>query len=55
VKGGPDAGAHLGLLANYFPGYDISFGGAAVGALWAFLVGYVAGWTVGTVYNAIVG
>lgn len=54
AKGGPDAGAHLRLLSNYFPGFDISILGAAIGAVYAFIVGFVAGWTVGTVYNLFV-
>ncbi len=54
IKGGPDAGAHLGLLSNYFPGFDITFFGAAVGAAYGMVVGYVAGWSVGTVYNLFV-
>jgi hypothetical protein len=32
-------GAHLALLSNYLPGYTVSFGGAFLGFLWAFVVG----------------
>ena len=35
IKGGPDPGAHLRLLGNYFPGFDIGIGGAAIGAAYA--------------------
>ncbi len=51
IKGGPDAGAHLGLLSNFFPGFDISWSGAGIGALYAALVGYGAGWLTGASYN----
>ncbi|MEQ1727830.1 MAG: hypothetical protein ABL982_05570 [Vicinamibacterales bacterium] len=54
IKGGPDAGAHLGLLSNYFPGFDITFAGAAVGAAYGLVVGDVAGWSVGAAYNFFV-
>lgn len=54
VKGGPNAGAHLGLLSNYFPGFDISLGGALIGAAYVLVLGFAAGWLVGTIYNAIV-
>ena len=29
VRGGPNVGEHLGLLANYFPGYSRELGGLA--------------------------
>ena len=54
IKGGPNAGAHLGLLSNYFPGFDINVTGAAIGAVYAFVVGYIGGWTIGTLYNFFV-
>ncbi len=34
------------LLAQYFTGYTVSPRGALVGGLWAFFVGWVAGWFV---------
>jgi hypothetical protein len=34
----------LGLLSNYFAGYSVTWSGVAVGAEWAFAVGFVAGW-----------
>jgi hypothetical protein len=34
----------LALLAQYFPGYQVSALGAAIGALWGFFVGFVVGW-----------
>lgn len=40
-----DAG-FIGLLAQFFRGYRVSWSGVVVGALWAFFVGFVAGWFV---------
>lgn len=54
VRGGPNPGPHLGLLGQYFPGYDVTWPGAFLGALYGFVVGYGAGLTVGTLYNRIV-
>ena len=51
LKGGDDVGQHLGLLGNYFPGYDVTFAGSLLGALYAFVVGYVVGRVVCAVYN----
>lgn len=39
VKGGPTPGARLSLLAQYLPGYSVSFFGACVGAIWALGLG----------------
>lgn len=54
IKGGPDVGAHLVLLNQFFPGYTVTFLGSFVGFFYAFLVGYVSGWIVATVYNGVV-
>lgn len=35
---------NLHLLAVYFRGYSVSWGGAFIGAAWAFGVGFVGGW-----------
>ena len=37
-------GPNLGLLANYFAGYTLSWSGAFVGLFWGFVVGFVLGW-----------
>lgn len=41
----------LGLLSNYFAGYSISWSGVFIGALWAFGVGFVAGWLLAFTRN----
>lgn len=40
-------GAHdfpIGLLGQYFAGYERSWTGVVVGAAWGFVVAFVAGW-----------
>lgn len=40
----PDPGFDLGLLAQYFAGYTVSWPGVLVGGAWGFVTGFVAGW-----------
>ncbi len=49
VQGLPWPG--LILLREYFAGYSVSWGGAAIGAAWGFAVGFVAGWMLAFVRN----
>lgn len=49
----PQPQPRLDLLANYFYGYTVTWGGAVIGFLWAFGVGFVAGWFVGFVRNFV--
>jgi hypothetical protein len=37
-------GEWLGLLSQFFYGYEVSLRGAAVGFFWAFVAGFVTGW-----------
>ena len=53
VEAGPDTGAHLRLLSNYFVGYSVTWRGAFVGFLWAFAVGAAVGWSIGYLYNYV--
>ncbi|MDX2260936.1 MAG: hypothetical protein SFU84_04465 [Gemmatimonadales bacterium] len=43
----------LELLANYFYGYDVTWGGAVVGAAWAGFTGFVMGWFFAFLRNAL--
>ena len=54
IKDGPLAGQHLQLLSNYFPGYSVTWPGAFIGFLYGAVIGGVAGWAVGRIYNRIV-
>ncbi len=51
LKGGEHVGAHLGLLANFFPGYRVTFLGSIVGFCYAFVLGFLTGGIIGSVYN----
>jgi len=53
VRGGEDVGKHLALLGVYFPGYSVTFVGSLVGFVYAFVVGYGIGRTIGVVYNGL--
>ncbi|MFN2399228.1 MAG: hypothetical protein ABR543_11395 [Gemmatimonadaceae bacterium] len=53
IKGGPNVGEHLQLLAAYFPGYRVTFLGSLIGFVYAFVVGYALGRLIGTVYNRV--
>ncbi len=53
-KGGEVVGPHLGLLAQFFIGYSVTFWGSFIGAIYGFVCGYLSGLIIGFVYNAIV-
>ena len=44
-------GPHLSALADYLPGYDVSWGGTAIGAFYGFLVGAIAGFSAAVYWN----
>jgi hypothetical protein len=41
------------LLSQFFPGYAVTWIGALVGAAWAFLVGFCAGWFTAFTRNLV--
>jgi len=45
----------LELLDRYLAGYTVSPAGIAIGALWGFFVGFVAGWFFAFARNLFVG
>jgi hypothetical protein len=53
IKGGPNPGPHLSLLGVYFPGYRVTWVGAFIGFVYAFVGGYAVGRTIATIYNWI--
>lgn len=53
IVAAPPEGPELSLLAQYFYGYSVSWPGAAIGAFWGFLTGFVAGWFVAFVRNFV--
>jgi len=44
-------GPHLSALADYLPGFSVSWGGALVGALYGFLVGGALGFAAAVYWN----
>ena len=53
LRGGPLMGQHLNLLGAFFPGYRVSWPGAFIGFVYAFVVGYALGRLIGEVYNRL--
>ena len=49
----PDPMPRLDLLQNFFLGYTVTWSGVGIGFLWAFGVGFVAGWFVAFVRNFV--
>jgi len=54
LKGGPQVGLHLQLLRHYFIGYSVTWAGSMVGFCYGALLGGLAGWSIGTIYNGVV-
>lgn len=54
LRGGEDVGAHLGLLSQFFYGYDVTLLGSFVGFIYGFLTGFVGGWLTAWIYNRVV-
>ncbi len=53
LKGGPNVGPHLSLIGQYLPGYRVTWGGAFIGFVYLFVIGYAIGRLIGGVYNAL--
>ena len=61
LKGGPIGpegeavvGPHLSLLGQYFMGYQVTFVGSLIGFGYAFVSGFVGGYSVAYLYNWMV-
>ena len=48
------AGPDISLLRFFFYGYSVSWAGAFIGAFWAFVAGFVAGWFVAFCRNFVI-
>lgn len=55
VRGGDVVGPHLGLLANYFPGYSVTWPGALLGFIYGALSGALLGGSGAWIYNFVAG
>lgn len=53
LRGGDPVGPHLGLLAQFFPGYSVTWPGVAIGFLYGLLLGGLVGGFLGATYNRI--
>ena len=53
IRGGEAVGPNLALLANYFPGYTVTWHGSLLGFLYGWLLGAVFGWTMAWIYNRV--
>jgi len=51
LKGGEVVGPHLGLLSQFFIGYQVTFVGSLIGFGYAFVCGFVGGYCVAKAYN----
>lgn len=51
LKGGEQIGTNLGLLGNFFLGYDVTPIGSIVGLIYGFIVGFAIGWMIAFVRN----
>ena len=47
IKGGETVGPHLSLLGSYLPGYRVTWGGAFIGFVYLFVIGYAIGRLIG--------
>ncbi len=45
--------ALVGALASLYIGYSASIVGAVIGAIWAFIDGFVAGLVIAWIYNKV--
>ncbi len=54
LKGGPQVGQHLGLLSQYFIGYQVTFLGSLIGCGYGFVLGFVVGFSIAKIYNWII-
>ena len=51
IKGGQDVGLHLSLLSQQYIGYSVTWAGSFIGAGYALMTGFIAGWTLAAVRN----
>ena len=53
LKGGEVVGPNLALLAQFCPGYRVTFVGSVIGFAYGLFYGGVAGYAVSTLYNRV--
>jgi hypothetical protein len=50
----PTDALDIGLLAQYFHRYEVTWRGAFIGLFWGFVTGFVAGWFIAFVRNLVI-
>lgn len=50
-KGGDVIGPNLSLLAQFFPAYEVSFGGSFIGFFYGLITGFALGWLIAFLRN----
>ena len=53
LKGGEVIGTNLGLLSQFFIGYDVDFRGSLIGLVYGVIVGFVIGWLIAAIRNFV--
>ncbi len=53
LKGGEVIGTNLGLLSQFFIGYDVDFRGSLIGLVYGMIVGFVIGWLIAAIRNFV--
>ncbi|MFH1573641.1 MAG: hypothetical protein ABIG68_06630 [Acidobacteriota bacterium] len=53
LRGGDQIGRNLSLLAQYLPGFSVTWGGAAIGVLYAAILGFGLGYAVAVMRNGL--
>ena len=53
LKGGDVVGPNLALLAQFCPGYRVTFVGSVIGFAYGLFYGGVAGYAVSALYNRV--
>jgi hypothetical protein len=54
LKGGAVVGPHLALLGQFLPGYRVTFTGSLIGLVYGFVLGFLTGSSIATMYNWLV-
>ncbi|HEX6126994.1 MAG TPA: hypothetical protein VFZ23_16595 [Pyrinomonadaceae bacterium] len=53
-KGGDVIGPNLSLLAQFFPGFEVSIAGSFIGFVYGLITGFVFGWLIAFLRNITV-
>ncbi len=48
---GVPVGGNLSTLGTFLPGYEVSWWGAVLGSLYAFVIGFIAGFLLSVLWN----